>query len=155
MIVTCVCGHVIPATAVELGLSGQNLHCSNCQRVLTPLQVREREQAARAGPPLRPGFGGSTHDPERDGRRLKSQTARVFRLMRDQSWRTLEEIGTALGDPPASVSARLRDLRKIRFGAHTVERRHRAGSGPGLFEYRLTANETTAPALLAALSKED
>ncbi|KKL56177.1 hypothetical protein LCGC14_2247980, partial [marine sediment metagenome] len=36
---------------------------------------------------------------------------------------TLCEIEDLTGDPPASISAQLRHLRKERFGAHTVERR--------------------------------
>ena len=57
--------------------------------------------------------------------------------MRDGAWRTLDEISVAVGAPPASVSARLRDLRKEKFGAHLVERRSRGERGRGLYEYRV------------------
>jgi hypothetical protein len=56
-------------------------------------------------------FGGSTFEPKRDGARLGQQLERVRNLMADNQWRTLAEIGEAVGSPEASVSARLRDLR--------------------------------------------
>jgi len=39
--------------------------------------------------------------------------------------------------PEASVSARLRDLRKAKFGGYRVERQ-RVREGRGLYHYRLT-----------------
>jgi hypothetical protein len=54
--------------------------------------------------------------------------------MRDGRWYTLAAIAKALGYPEASISARLRDLRKPRFGAHTVNRRY---VERGLFEYQV------------------
>jgi len=54
--------------------------------------------------------------------------------MKDGTWRTLAEISETTGDPPASVSAQLRHLRKPRFGGYTVDRRHMGG---GLYQYRL------------------
>lgn len=80
-------------------------------------------------------FDGATYEHERDGQRLNAQYLRAFTLMRDGKWRTLAEISEITGDPEASVSARLRDMRKVRFGSHTVNRRYR---GEGLFEYQLT-----------------
>ncbi len=80
-----------------------------------------------------PRFDGSTIAPE-DVVRLTGQLARVKALMGDGAWRTLREIAEAVGGSEAGVSARCRDLRKRRFGAHTVERRRVAG---GLFEYRI------------------
>jgi len=78
---------------------------------------------------------GQTYEPAKDKSRLNAQTRRVYSAMADGCWRTLAEISTETGDPEASVSARLRDLRKSRFGGYCVERRRR-GDG-GLFEYRL------------------
>lgn len=83
--------------------------------------------------PLR--FDGSTYDPC-DQRRLARQTEGVYALMHDGEWRTLAEIEHATGYPQASISARLRDLRKFRFGSHVIERRRRS---PGQFEYRMTS----------------
>jgi DNA-binding Lrp family transcriptional regulator len=82
------------------------------------------------------GFGGDTYEPDRDRERLARQLRAVRVLMADGSGRTLREVSAAVGAPEASVSARLRDLRKARFGAYTVERRH---VERGLFEYRVTA----------------
>ena len=79
-------------------------------------------------------FDGRTIDPDRDNGRLFAQLTRVRDLMSDGRWRTLPEIAGAVGDPPQSVSARLRDLRKPRWGSLTVERRHKSR---GLFEYRM------------------
>jgi hypothetical protein len=81
-------------------------------------------------------FSGATYNHARDYGRLGAQMLRVFNVMRDGEWRTLADIATATGDPQASVSARLRDLRKERFGGATVERKYR---GRGLFAYRLAA----------------
>lgn len=86
--------------------------------------------------PVYPERDGETFDAVLDGERLNAQQQRVLTLMQDGHWRTLDEISQVTGDPPASVSARLRDLRKERFGKHTVERRRRT---KGLFEYRLAA----------------
>jgi len=81
-----------------------------------------------------PMFDGPDYDHERDAVRLTGQLERVFRLMQDGEWRTLDEIARATEDPPASVSAQLRHLRKARFGSHHVHKRH---LGNGLYEYRL------------------
>ena len=79
-------------------------------------------------------FDGNTYEPELDWQRLTSQMGRVFLLMRDAKWRTLQDISQMAQGSEASVSARLRDLRKERFGAHTVNRRRARG---GLFEYQV------------------
>jgi len=62
---------------------------------------------------------------------------RVYDAMRGGDWRTLGEIELLTGDPQASVSARLRDLRK-RYGKDNLLRRPRGNRSNGLFEYRLT-----------------
>lgn len=77
---------------------------------------------------------GETYDAARDGDRLNRQARLVFNLMRDGRWRTLAAIATIVDEPEASVSARLRDLRKKRFGSHVVDRRY---IGNGLWEYKL------------------
>ena len=94
------------------------------------------------GPLFDGHFNGPEYDPARDQDRLQKQIGRVFQVMRDQGWRTLDEISQATSlltehgnaDPVASVSAQLRHLRKDRFGGHTVNRRH---IGTGLFQYQL------------------
>jgi hypothetical protein len=80
---------------------------------------------------------GATYSPTDDKPRLNAQTLRVFDLMKDGRWRTLREISTATGDGEASVSARLRDLRKDKFGGFVVERRHIGERSTGWFEYRV------------------
>lgn len=83
----------------------------------------------------RPRFDGATFDPVHDSSRLGAQLAAVRQLMGDGLWRTLSEIAAALNAPEASVSARLRDLRKPRFGGFTVIRRRRGEAARGLHEY--------------------
>ena len=79
--------------------------------------------------------GGETFDPYMDTDRLNEQSQRVFRLMRDNQWRALHEIAAITGDPEASISARLRDFRKPRFGSLVVNRRRR--NEAGLWEYQI------------------
>lgn len=80
-------------------------------------------------------FEGETFGPE-DAARLGQQMLDVLTFMADNRWHGLAEISSAIAHPEASVSARLRDLRKVRFGGHTIDRR-RAGSNGASFEYRL------------------
>jgi hypothetical protein len=47
------------------------------------------------------------YDPALDQARLTKQLERVFDLMRDGRWRTLQEIADATGDPHASIRAQL------------------------------------------------
>lgn len=76
---------------------------------------------------------GETFDRKRDGARLNKQATDVFNLMRDGEWRGLRDIAAVTDHPEASVSARLRDLRKV---GYTVERRNLGG---GLWQYRVIA----------------
>lgn len=84
-------------------------------------------------------FDGSDYQPVRDDLRLTGQLLRIWRVVQDGHWRTLDEIAARTGDPPASISAQLRHLRKERFGAHTVEREHVKS---GLYRYRVIPNKT-------------
>lgn len=86
-------------------------------------------------------FNGDDYDPARDNPRLTGQLERVFAVMRDGRWRTLDELSVAAKAPPASASAQLRHARKQRFGAHTVNKRHRGPAADGLYEYQLIVNE--------------
>lgn len=79
-------------------------------------------------------FDGRTYSPQLDGPRLSGQLVRVREIMRDGQWRTLARLSALTGASEASVSARLRDLRKARFGRWTVDRRRVEG---GLHEYRV------------------
>lgn len=86
-------------------------------------------------------FNGAEYVPALDDKRLTGQILRVFALMVDGRWRTLDEISRATGDPAASVSAQLRHLRKDRFGGHTVNRQARGDRTRGLFEYQVIRGE--------------
>ena len=84
-----------------------------------------------------PDHDGETYEREQDHVRLNAQTLGVWQYAKSGRWMTLRELSRETGYPEASVSARLRDLRKPQFGGHTVERRRVDG---GLFEYRLVPN---------------
>lgn len=87
----------------------------------------------------KPHFGGETYEAEYDLERLTTQLEDVRACMLDGKWRTLREISLATGHPEASISARLRDLRKERFGSHTVDLQPRGPRADGLVEYRVEA----------------
>jgi len=87
-----------------------------------------------------PRFDGSNYDPIFDDKRLTGQINRIYSLMVDGKWRTLEEISKLTGDGQASISAQLRHLRKERFGSHIVNKRNRGNRESGLYEYQLLKN---------------
>ena len=81
-----------------------------------------------------PHFDGQTYDHARDHSRLESQLADVRKVMGDGHWHSLYDLEVWTYHPQASISARIRDLRKVRFGGHIIERRYvRAG----IWEYRM------------------
>ncbi len=88
-------------------------------------------------------FGGDTYDPEQDKDRLLTVLGRVRDVMFDGQWHTLDELVGRCGGSNASVSARIRDLRKKRFGSYIVERRRVHN---GLWAYRLNQPDTTTEA---------
>lgn len=86
-------------------------------------------------------FDGKTYNEKLDGPRLKKQLDRVreYMLAIFPSWKSLSEISEELAKlypntrfPEASISARLRDLRKPKFGNYTVKSKRRSS---GLWEY--------------------
>ena len=79
-------------------------------------------------------FDGHTYKHLQDSLRLHRQLGKVWNVVKNGAWFTLREIADQIGAPEASVSARLRDLRKPKFGPNTVEREH---IGQGLYRYRL------------------
>ena len=81
-----------------------------------------------------PDFDGKTYQPKRDKDRLAAQLQLVRRCMADGRWRTLAQIETLTEAPQASISARLRDLRKPKFGGYLVERQY---VKDGIWEYRV------------------
>lgn len=88
------------------------------------LQFFDGGDAAPAQPPTPPVMG-KTFDKKVDGERLSSQQRRVEELMSDGEPRTLLQIAIALRKlygahfPEASISARLRDMRRA---GYTIER---------------------------------
>ncbi len=85
-------------------------------------------------------FDGVTYEAKFDSSRLRGEMKRVYEVMAGQYytfWLTLREISRITGDPEASISARLRDLRKAKFGSHTVNRRRRGEASRGIWEYQL------------------
>lgn len=85
-------------------------------------------------------FSGETYEAKYDQDRLRAQLDRVWKTMKDGQWRTLWEIEEITHDPLQSISARLRDFRKQRFGSHTVNRRRVGPEQRGIFEYQLIPN---------------
>ena len=92
-------------------------------------------------PPAPVAFDGATYDDKQDYVRLKGQLWRVFQLMSDGKWRTLAEIATEAGGREASVSARLRDLRKETYGGREIQRERVSG---GLWQYRMVPLKNTS-----------
>ncbi len=86
-----------------------------------------------------PHFDGE-YDIKKDHLRLSAQFLAVEKFMLDYRWHTLQEISGALGFPEASVSARIRDLRKMRFGAYKVDTA-RSDPDSGLYLYRIIRPE--------------
>ena len=83
-------------------------------------------------------FGGTTYDADLDFERLKTQLEKVRWLLTHPKgeWWTLSKLKARVGaGSEASISARIRDLRKKEFGGYRVEHRRR-GVG-GLWEYRV------------------
>ncbi len=75
-----------------------------------------------------------------DQKRAALQLARVQRVVLTGAWLTLSEIAGTTGDPESSVSARLRQMRKL---GYTVECQRRRDGG-GLREYRVTVTQQKA-----------
>lgn len=87
-----------------------------------------------------PHFDGETFEPKLDAARLGSQLKAVEQILLDGQWHTIPQVALALRKKAlscteASISARIRDLRKARFGGYDVQRQR--SNRDGLFEYRI------------------
>jgi len=85
-------------------------------------------------------FTGADYDEKRDCGRMTTQLERIVGIAKDEKWRTVErlalELRRAYPDtrfPEASISAQLRNLRKI---GYRVEARNALKDGL-LYEYRV------------------
>ena len=99
----------------------------------------ERDIQARKNDGTWEDSGTNVDEREFDRERLRQQLPAIRAIMEDRSWHTLgglreacAERGVAISE--ASVSARIRDLRKERNGGHTVDKDY---IGRGLWQYRL------------------
>ena len=88
-------------------------------------------------------FDGKTFDPALDGVRLSGQLERIRDIMVEAAprWLTLQDLKFMTDYPETSISARLRDLRKDKFGGYIVNRRRKAGAGT--WEYSLELPKPT------------
>lgn len=90
-----------------------------------------------------PQIGGATYVPVLDRERLGEQYLRVWDLMIDGEWRSLRQIADSTGDPEASISARLRDVRKD-WGEEAMQARRVPGidGRRGHWQYRIRLEQT-------------
>lgn len=104
-----------------------------------PTSEQQPESIITAHPPCA-SFAGSNYDPAQDAKRLTGQLEKIKACMRDAKWRTLGEIELITNAPQSSISAQLRNLRKVKNGNHTVNKRIRGERSAGLYEYQLILN---------------
>jgi len=83
-------------------------------------------------------FDGKTYDAARDQKRLSTNLHRVKLELLDGKWHTIPQLARVTNGSEAGVSARLRDLRKDKFGGYVIDR---AYVSQGLWEYRLAGKK--------------
>lgn len=88
-------------------------------------------------------FGGKTYDATFDYDRLSKQMKIVYDFIKDGQFHTLKEMSKATSVPEASLSARLRDFRREKYGANIILKRHVGDRYNGLFEYRFVENKNS------------
>ena len=92
------------------------------------------------------GVRGATAEPI-DVARLNEQTARVYAAVRDLRPWTLKSLAAKTGDPEASVSARLREIRRyLHEGSKGTILRERVEGGNGLHTYTMRLNKYSGAA---------
>ena len=83
------------------------------------------------------------HGPEitkEEKKRMGGNMLKVFRIMKDGKWRTIDEIRhLGVSSPPQSVAIYLRAFREPRYGSHEVPKR-KLRINARIFEYRLIVN---------------
>ena len=85
---------------------------------------------------INPEFGGKTFDHKRDAADFRCQLDKTRSIMLGGGWHTLAFLATEVGCSEAAVSARLRDLRKVPYGAYNIEKRVKVGT-KRIYEYHL------------------
>jgi len=90
-------------------------------------------------------FFGPTYNPKYDYDRLNANLKKLYFLMTDAKWRTLQEINYTTGIPEASASAGLRSLQHVKFGGHRLEHQYRGPPKDGLYEYQITWDPDFVP----------
>lgn len=81
-----------------------------------------------------PVFDGRSFVASRDQVRLWGQLEATRVVLLDHQWHTLAEIAKRVNGSEAGVSARIRDLRKARWGSHTIDRQY---VDAGIWKYRM------------------
>jgi len=79
-----------------------------------------------------------------DKKRLGGQREQIRIVMVDGAWRSLPDLAAAIFAADSSIpsiSARLRDLRKAKFGSYILDKREPRA---GYFEYQLTGGAANA-----------
>jgi hypothetical protein len=92
-------------------------------------------------------FGGRTYDPEKDYQRLASQLRQVRTIMLDGRKHYLTELAKVIASASGigtGLSARVRDLRKPKFGGFEIESGRDPGK-PGRWWYRMKLDDSGKP----------
>lgn len=103
-------------------------------------QASMKNSTTDYGPLFSGDFDGKHFDPELDAVRLTQQMRDVFEcLCGGHGWLTVSEIKGMTGHPEASISAQLRNMRKVKFGALDIRGRYREGTRT--FEYKYLSKQ--------------
>jgi hypothetical protein len=95
------------------------------------------EQAKATIGASRIAFDGQSARPI-DTPRLAGQMLAVYRLMENGEYWTLSDLAGKVGGLETSISSRIRDMRKARWGSRKIETRY---IGNGVRQYRLVLDQ--------------
>ena len=88
--------------------------------------------------PRPPRFDGWTYREELDRARLTSALRHILFELLDRRWHMIKELALLAGCSEAGASARLRDLKKPKWGRFPVEKRRLPGlETSGVWQYRI------------------
>lgn len=118
--------------------------CFTCTRAEVSADLEARDAPL---PVALPSASAPDQAPLLGGLSTGRQLGIVWDVMRDGGWHTLAELARATDMPEASISARLRDLRKPEHGGWTVSKR---GAGGGKFAYRVVPHAARSAARRAS-----